>query len=401
MDLVTLKIICLFTRIVIFRIDLALQYIFDKFLSLSLRWLQKILVPGLMVVGMESYKCLAPPMEPLDQVDKIVQMWPKVKITNQFVQIPPLGLICQCQVDGHTLSSVSLASVGCPDPALLSNIFQVQTGANVDGKDLHPLTCTLGSALSFVTGHPVGAPPRCHWYHHFIFGELHLTNHCHSWDSQKNISRSTAAVSTVSPPSTTTLNCPQSPSLCQTSHTTYRLFVEINLFDVATEIYLVWMQLCRDLRKLWLWRSPIPRPLSHLQITGWPFSQELGHLILPHSSSKVQPQRGSILISSKSWKRSRPKLNHSEIFSSVEAYGRTQTLFAREARSTQYRNSLEEYSKWEILEAYKIWEGVDLPPPAARCLLTPPLLLPQRHRHLAGRSQLRRPPRLQCWGGDI
>jgi len=43
---------------------------------------------------MESYKCLAPPIEPLDQVD------------------------------GHTLSSVSLASVGCPDPALLSNIFQ-------------------------------------------------------------------------------------------------------------------------------------------------------------------------------------------------------------------------------------------------------------------------------------
>ena len=76
------------------------------------------------------------------------------------MQIPPLGLICQCQVDGHTLSSVSLASVGCPDPALLSNIFQVQTSANVDGKDLHPLTCTLGSALSFVTGHPVGAPPR-------------------------------------------------------------------------------------------------------------------------------------------------------------------------------------------------------------------------------------------------
>ena len=74
MDLVTLKIICLFTRIVIFRIDLALQYIFDTFLSLSLRWLQKILVPGLMVVGMESYKCLAPPMEPLDQVDKIVQI---------------------------------------------------------------------------------------------------------------------------------------------------------------------------------------------------------------------------------------------------------------------------------------------------------------------------------------
>ena len=172
-------------QIVIFRIDLELQYIFDKFLSLSLRWLQKSLGPGLMVVGMESYKCLAPPMEPLDQVDKIVQMWPKVKITNQFVQIPPLGLICQCQVDGHTLSSVSLASVGCPDPALLSNIFQVQTGANVDGKDLHPLTCTLGSALSFVTGHPVGAPPRCHWYHHFIFGELPLTNHCHSWDSQK------------------------------------------------------------------------------------------------------------------------------------------------------------------------------------------------------------------------
>ena len=118
----------------------------------------------------------------------------------------------------------------------------------------------------------------------------------------KKISRCTAAVSTVSPPSTTTLNCPQSPSLCQTSHTTYRLFGEINLFVVALEIYLVWMQLCRDLRKLWLWRSPIPRPLSHLRITGWPFSRELGHLILPHSSSKVQPQRGSILISSKSWK---------------------------------------------------------------------------------------------------
>ena len=49
----------------------------------------------------------------------------------------------------------------------------------------------------------------------------------------KKISRCTAAVSTVSPPSTTTLNCPQSPSLCQTSHTTYRLFVEINLFVVC------------------------------------------------------------------------------------------------------------------------------------------------------------------------
>ena len=399
MDLVTLKIICLFTRIVIFRIDLALQYIFDKFLSLSLRWLQKILGPGLMVVGMESYKCLAPPMEPLDQVDKIVQIVTKSQDhqlvcanSTTWAHLPMSGWRTHPQfcLPGQRWlpwPSPALKHIPGPNQCQCWRKRLASTKMHFRKRPVirHRTPCWCPSKM------PLISPLHIRWASSYqSLSQLRLT---------KNISRCTAAVSTVSPPSTTTLNCPQSPSLCQTSHTTFRFFVEINLFVVAIEIYLVWMQLCRDLRKLWLWRSPIPRPLSHLQITGWPFSRELGHLILPHSSSKVQPQRGSILISSKSWKG--PKLNHSEIFSSVEAYGRTQTLFAREARSTQYRNSLEEYSKWEILEAYKIWEGVDLPPPAARCLLAPPLLLPQRHRHLAGRSQLRRPPRLQCWGGDI
>ena len=48
-------------------------------------------------------------------------------ISQSTVEFKWVGLtLTNYQVDGHTLSSVSLASVGCPDPALLSNIFQVQ-----------------------------------------------------------------------------------------------------------------------------------------------------------------------------------------------------------------------------------------------------------------------------------
>ena len=89
---------------------------------------------------MESYKCLAPPLEPLDQVEGI-EYGANKKVLSVLFGLPTEfksiehkvifkqkenSYLTLYQVDGHTLSSVSLASVGCPDPALLSNIFQVR-----------------------------------------------------------------------------------------------------------------------------------------------------------------------------------------------------------------------------------------------------------------------------------
>jgi len=51
------------------------------------------------------------------------------------------------QVDGHTLSSVSLTSVGCPDPALLSNIFQESCPHNTHGTSCNCSHTSLSDTL--------------------------------------------------------------------------------------------------------------------------------------------------------------------------------------------------------------------------------------------------------------
>ena len=93
-------------------------------------------------------------------------------------------------------------------------------------KESHPSTSFSGSALPFLTGHPVGAPPRCHWHHHLIFSEhLHFNTLplCSHICDESTTPRCTAVDSTALPRSTTTQNFPQSPSLYQTSHITCRL----------------------------------------------------------------------------------------------------------------------------------------------------------------------------------
>ena len=104
-------------------------------------------------------------------------------------------------MDGHTLSSVSLASVGCPDPALLSNIFQVHKLHKKLGSPyptphakhqytismsnvMIPVTCIRayipppdtisslsGSTMPFFTRHSTGAAPRCYRHHHLLLSK--------------------------------------------------------------------------------------------------------------------------------------------------------------------------------------------------------------------------------------